>query len=85
MDIIHIKNIAFYESDFISCSNHAEYNTIIKIKNKHILKFCKIIIIKKSGDLLNTHTLFDNHDPCEKCKKILNKYKLNILKYKTYL
>lgn len=43
----------------------------MNVKNKSILPECKIVIIKISnGEIACTH-------PCEMCKKLLNKYKLN--------
>ena len=43
----------------------------MNVKNKYILPECKIVIIKISnGTIISAH-------PCEMCKKLLNKYKLN--------
>ena len=51
---------------------HAEENAISKIKNKTILKNCKMYLIKKTI----SNKIIDCN-PCLNCFKILNKYKLN--------
>lgn len=59
-------NIVFYEPNKYSV--HAENEAIRKIKNKNILKHCKIFIGKiTDGEI--TQAL-----PCEMCNKLLKKY-----------
>jgi cytidine deaminase len=52
-------------------SVHAERNAIMSVRNKSILKYCKIIIFRldKSGNILPA-------EPCEMCSKLLQKYKI---------
>ena len=63
-------------------SIHAEKNAIQKIKNKNILKECKIYIIRiKKSD---NHILYDLEQgiPCNMCNHLLNKYNLtNIINF----
>ena len=52
-------------------SIHAEKDAIQKIKNKNILQYCKIYIVKmKDGKL-------EKGIPCPMCYNLLNKYKIN--------
>jgi tRNA(Arg) A34 adenosine deaminase TadA len=43
----------------------------MKVKNKNILKFCKLIILK-----LNASKNIVSCKPCSMCLKIINKYKI---------
>ena len=52
-------------------SIHAEKDAIMKIKDKNILKDCKIYIIRINNDM-NIHQGI----PCEMCNKLLNKYNI---------
>ena len=56
-------------------SIHAEKAAIRKVKNKNILKDCKIYIIKIKGDTI------EQGIPCPMCYNLLNKY--NITKIET--
>ena len=58
----------FYEAN--KYSTHAEKNAISKIKNKHILRECKVYIIKIKNNEIN-HAV-----PCEMCSQLLKKYKI---------
>jgi deoxycytidylate deaminase len=52
-------------------SIHAERNAIMNVKDKTILPFSKIIIVKLcDGNIVQAK-------PCEMCKNLLDKYKLN--------
>jgi|UniRef100_A0A6C0EEG8 deoxycytidylate deaminase len=57
-------------------SIHAEKNAIQKIKNKNLLKECKIYIIriKKSDD--NISYGLEQGVPCNMCNNLLKKYNL---------
>jgi deoxycytidylate deaminase len=59
-----------YESNKYSI--HAEQDAIQKIKNKNILKYCKIYIIR-----ITKNNIIEQGIPCENCNNLLNKYKLN--------
>ena len=50
---------------------HAEQDCINNLKNKKILKFCILIVIKitNNGDIINS-------SPCENCCRIIKKYKV---------
>jgi cytidine deaminase len=61
--------IVFYEP--FKYSTHAEKDAIRKVKNKSLLKYCKIHIIKIKGDQITNAT------PCEMCCNLLKKYNLN--------
>jgi deoxycytidylate deaminase len=52
-------------------SIHAEKDAIMKIKDKTILKDCKIYIIRINNDLNIIQGI-----PCDMCNKLLNKYNL---------
>ncbi len=74
MSIVVKKTAVFYEPNKYSC--HAEKDAIIKVKNKNILKNCKIYIGRiKYGRL-------EEASPCKMCQKLLNKYKINVSKIK---
>ena len=58
-----------YESNKYSI--HAEKDAIMKIKNKNILQYCKIHIVKiKNGKL-------EQGIPCPMCYNLLQKYNIN--------
>lgn len=59
-------NIVFYEPNKYSV--HAEKDAIQKIKNKNILKKCKIFIGKITDDKISIAT------PCDMCCNLLKKY-----------
>jgi cytidine deaminase len=59
----------FYES--YKFSTHAEKDAIKKVKDKNILKKCKIYIIKIKNDNV------EQAIPCEMCNKLLKKYGIN--------
>jgi deoxycytidylate deaminase len=61
-------------------SIHAEKNAIMQIKNKDILKYCKIYIIKIKKDNINKY-LIEQGIPCPMCYNLLNKYKIKICEY----
>jgi cytidine deaminase len=67
-----------WSTDIYECNKysiHAEKHAIMKIKNKNILKYCKIYIIKiKNNDI-------EDGIPCPMCYHLLNKYKLNIKEF----
>ena len=63
------NNLCSYEQNKYSI--HAEKDAIQKIKNKTILKDCKIYIIKIKKNN------FEEGIPCEMCYNLLRKYKLN--------
>ena len=50
---------------------HAERAAIMKVKNKKILKECRIVIIRidAQGNIIPA-------EPCSMCAKLLDKYKL---------
>lgn len=58
----------FYEAN--KYSTHAEKDAIRKIKNKHILRECKVYIIKIKNNELEHAT------PCQMCCNLLKKYKV---------
>lgn len=60
------QNIVFYEP--YKYSIHAEKNAILSVKNKNMLKHCKIYIIKLSADKIEIGI------PCHVCEKLLDKY-----------
>jgi len=64
------QSIVFYEP--YKYSTHAEKNAIISVKNKTLLKYCKIYIIKLSSDNIEIGI------PCHKCEKLLLKYRAKI-------
>lgn len=80
-DLIIIKQItafqietAFYKLNKYSV--HAENDAIRKIKNKHILKECKIFI----GKIVNNE--ISRCLPCDMCNKLLRKFgAVKIMKY----
>jgi len=61
-----------YEYKHNKYSIHAEKDAIMKIKDKNILKNCKIYIIR-----INNNLSIINDYPCEMCYKLLNKYNLS--------
>ncbi len=68
------KVSVFYEANKYTC--HAEKDAIVKVKNKSILKDCKIYIGRIKNNKLESAT------PCEMCKKLLKKYgvkKINLI------
>ena len=67
MDLI--VNRVFYETNKYSV--HAEKSAIMKIKNKNILSECNIYIGKIINNKLELAT------PCDACKKLLLKYKID--------
>lgn len=64
--IVFQINIVFYELNKYSV--HAENEAIRKIKNKNILKECKIFIGKITNGEISQAT------PCDMCNKLLKKY-----------
>lgn len=50
---------------------HAEQDCISKCRNKNILKYCSLILVKLTGQG-NTKQC----EPCNKCLHIINKYKI---------
>ena len=58
--------IVFYEANKYSC--HAERDAIRKIKDKSILKKCKIYIGRYKYGKIETA------EPCHMCAKLLQKY-----------
>ncbi len=52
-------------------SIHAEKDAIMKIKDKNILKDCRIYIIR-----INNNLNIIQGEPCEMCYKLLNKYNI---------
>jgi cytidine deaminase len=69
-----VEHRVFYEAKKYSV--HAEKSAIMKVKNKHILKFCKIYIIKIKNNCI------EHANPCEMCSKLLTKYGLQkVCKY----
>ena len=65
---IHLIVSVFYRANTFSI--HAEKNAIMQVKNKHRLRFCKIIIIKITNGIISYAT------PCQMCIKLLKKYGL---------
>jgi cytidine deaminase len=61
-----MKRSVFYEP--YKFSTHAEKDAIMKIKNKNILKKCKIYIIKIKNNKI------ENAIPCSMCCNLLKKY-----------
>jgi len=55
-----------YEANKYSC--HAERDAIMKIKNKNILKSCKVYIGRIKNGMLESAV------PCNMCSKLLDKY-----------
>jgi cytidine deaminase len=75
LDSIHTRRVeyfviirVFYESS--KYSQHAEKDAIQKIRNKNILKICKIYIIKV------TNNEIEQAMPCSMCCDLLKKYKV---------
>ena len=66
------NNLYQYEQNKFSI--HAEKDAIQKIKNKNILKNCKIYIIRIKNDIYNLN--FEEGTPCSMCNNLLQKYKL---------
>jgi len=64
--LVSIKRIVFYESN--KYSTHAELDAIRKIKNKNILRECKIVIGK-----INNNNI-EQGIPCDMCTNLLKKY-----------
>jgi cytidine deaminase len=64
----HYHRLVFYEPNKFSV--HAEREAIMNVKDKAILKECKIVIIRISNGKVTETT------PCTMCSKLLNKYKL---------
>jgi len=58
-----------YESNKYSI--HAEKDAIRKVKNKNILQYCKIYIVRLKNNKL------EQGIPCQMCYDLLNKYKIN--------
>lgn len=58
----------FYEA--YKYSQHAEKDAIQKVRNKNILKKCKIYIIKVKNDEIEQAV------PCPMCCNLLKKYKV---------
>ena len=52
-------------------SIHAEKDAIMKVKDKNILKYCKIYIVKIKNDKL------EQGIPCPMCYNLLKKYNIN--------
>lgn len=72
--IIVQKVSVFYEPNKYTC--HAEKDAIKKVRNKYILKDCKVYIGRIKNNKLEPAT------PCEMCKKLLKKYgvkKINLI------
>jgi deoxycytidylate deaminase len=63
--IVH-EIVVFYEANKYTC--HAEKDAILKIKDKNILKKCKIYIGRYKYGTIETAT------PCSMCTKLLKKY-----------
>ncbi len=64
-----IKSLVFYEP--YKHSIHAELSAIMSVKNKNLLRYCKIYVVKiTNGEIRGAI-------PCHKCEKLLIKYKLN--------
>jgi hypothetical protein len=66
------RNVVFQSRVFYEpCSKystHAEKDAIKKIRNKNILKYCKIFIVKiREGDIVQAY-------PCDMCNDLLKKY-----------
>lgn len=87
------NNIYNYSNDiYISnlYSIHAEQDAIQKIKNKAILKYCKIFIIrlKNSNEIINNFDINPLHIeqgiPCHMCNNLINKYNLKFTPLKSY-
>jgi deoxycytidylate deaminase len=71
---LNFKNIYDYNNNCYQhnkYSIHAERDAIMKIKDKSILKYCKIYSIRINNEL-NIHQGI----PCDMCNKLLNKYNL---------
>ncbi len=70
----YLNKCKFIDNEYCTYkySIHAELNAISQIKNKNILNNCYIIIMKYNNNNYN------NAIPCDKCKKLISKYKLNI-------
>jgi cytidine deaminase len=64
-NVVYI-NIVFYEAN--KYSTHAEKSAIQQIKNKSILKYCKVYIIKIKNNEI------EQAQPCAMCCKLLKKY-----------
>jgi deoxycytidylate deaminase len=67
-----IKIIIFYESNKYSI--HAEQSAIYKIKNKNIIKYCKIYIIK-----LDSNNNVCPASPCDMCQSLICKSKIKTI------
>ena len=69
---IHIQRgliSVFYEA--YKYGIHAEKNAIMSVKDKSLLSKSKIVIIRlKDGNIVEA-------SPCQKCKKLLDKYKVS--------
>lgn len=67
--IQHYPNSVFYEA--YKHSIHAERNAIMNVKNKNLLPFSKIVIVRlKDGMVVQAQ-------PCEMCQNLLSKYKVS--------
>jgi deoxycytidylate deaminase len=55
-----------YEANKYTC--HAEKDAIMKIRNKTLLKDCKVYVGRIKYGMIETAT------PCNMCGKLLNKY-----------
>ena len=65
----HNTNNSIYESN--KHSIHAEKDAIRQVKNKNILKECKIYIIKIKDNYI------EKGIPCPMCYNLLHKYNIN--------
>ncbi len=65
------ESSVFYEPN--KYSTHAEKDAIQKVKNKNILKDCKIYIIKLKYTDDGTEEI-KQAIPCDMCTKLLKKY-----------
>ena len=74
---IYNDNYGNYESNKYSI--HAEKDAIQKIKNKNILKYCKIYVIRITDNIDNT---IENSCSCNMCSDLIKKYKLQPNKLK---
>lgn len=70
--LAHIQrnlNGVFYEP--YKYGIHAERNAIMSVKNKNLLPFSKIVIVRlKDGKVVQAR-------PCEMCQNLLSKYKVS--------
>jgi len=66
----HSNNYIHEKYEANKHSIHAERNAIRQVKDKHILKYCRIYIIKMKNNEI------ENGLPCKMCNDLLKKYNI---------